>query len=300
MLNELTLVIPTYNRNDYLIKILDSIPSDINVVIGDNGGAVTKEIIDRYPNFSFLRPDKKLEMFENWNFCINNVKTKWFIIPSDDDLYYPGAFKKIEAALGTYPEADLILFGHNVINEHDEILSTWQPPGVNILMQPTGYDYFKYDVKARLPSIIFKTEKARSYGLFDESYVYTAADSLLIQKFMLYGKTVILPEVISGYRVWKDNITSRYTATRDWLTKIDKWQDEILKHVKIVYENNNLKINASSIKDEVYASNLIQGIVNKRRKSSRKELYSFVKSVRFPWKAKFVTQLRIIKALLIA
>ncbi|UOE46254.1 glycosyltransferase family 2 protein [Mucilaginibacter sp. SMC90] len=300
MLNELTLVIPTYNRNDYLIKILESIPHNVNVVVGDNGGAVTKDIVDRYPSFSFLRPDKKLEMFENWNFCINNVKTKWFIIPSDDDLYYPDSFKKIDMALNSYPEANIIIFGHNVINEHDEVLSTWQSAGNNILTQPKGYEYFKYDVKARLPSIVFETETARSYGLFDETYVYTAADSLLIQKIMLYGKAVILTDVISAYRVWKDNITSRYTATKDWLSKIDRWQDEILQHVKVFYEKNDLKINISSIKDEVYASNLMQGIINKKAKSNRKDLYDFVKSVRFPWKAKFITKLRIVKALLIA
>ncbi|MDR6941174.1 glycosyltransferase family 2 protein [Mucilaginibacter pocheonensis] len=299
MPNDLTIAIPTYNRNDYLIKILNTIPHDKKVIVGDNGGAVTEDIISQYPGFSFLRPDKKLDMFENWNFCIDHVKTQWFIIPSDDDLYYPDAFNKIEDALDNYPDADIILFGHRVINEHDTILSTWAPASVNVFEKPKGYDYFKYGVEARLPSIIFKTSVAKSYGLFDESYVYTAADSLLIQKCMLYGKAVVLPHIISGYRVWPDNFTNRYVSSADWLAKIDKWQTEILQHAKIVYEENNLTIQPAYIKDEVYAGNLLAGVANKKAKSGFKDTLAFVKSVRFPWKAKLTTQMKIIKALLI-
>ena len=299
MLKDLTVVIPTYNRNDYLIKLLDTIPKSENVCIGDNGGAVTQEIISQYPNFSFVHPAKKLEMFENWNFCINHVKTKWFIIPSDDDLFYPGAFEKIEKTLDKYNDADIILFGHTVIDELGNELSSWKSEEIEILQSPQGFEYFKYGVEARLPAIIFKTAVAKSYGLFDESYVYTAADSLLIQRCMLLGKAVILPEIISAYRVWPDNFTSKYISTPDWLKKIDKWQNEIGVQVDQIYSKQNKEINTRQIKDEVYARNLIAGIVNKRSQSGFKSAFLFFKSVRFPFKSKLITQMRIIKALFI-
>lgn len=299
MLKDLTVVIPTYNRNDYLIKILNTIPKNENVVIGDNGGSVTEAIIKQYPDFSFIRPAKKLNMFENWNFCINHVKTKWFIIPSDDDMFYSGAFKKIENALNNYSDANIILFGHKVINASDDELSSWKSEKIEMLESPHGYNYFKYGVDARLPAIIFKTDVAKSYGLFDESYEYTAADSLLIQKCMLYGKAVILPEIIAAYRVWPDNFTNKHISTPDWLTKIDRWQNEIGTAAKIVYNKLNKEINTVQIKDEVYARNLLGGVASKKAKSGFMGAYLLVKSVRFPLKAKLITQMRIIKALLI-
>ncbi|TWI93811.1 glycosyl transferase family 2 [Mucilaginibacter frigoritolerans] len=299
MVKDLTIAIPTYNRNDFLIKILDTIPNNELVVISDNGGSVTEDIINKHPGFLFVKPPEKLEMFENWNFCINKVQTKWFIIPSDDDLFYVNAFSKINAAIEKYDDADIIIFGHNTIDEFDNVLSVWSPHEIKILEKPNGYNYFKYGVEARLPSIIFKTDFAKSYGFFDESYVFTAADSLLIQKCMLNGKAVLLPDIISAYRIWQNNFTSKYISSKEWLLKIDKWQDEIAQDVKIVYGNLNLTINSSHIKDEVYANNLLAGIVNKKSKYGFKEAFIFVKSVRFPWRAKFITKLKIIKALLI-
>lgn len=299
MLKDLTIAIPTYNRNDFLVKILSTIPKDECVIVSDNGGKVTGNIISEYANFSFVKPSEKLEMFENWNFCIDKVKTKWFIIPSDDDLFYPNAFNKISTVLTKYNDASIIIFGHNVIDEFDNVQSTWVPSKLEVLQKPKGYNYFKYGVKARLPSIIFKTDIAKSFGLFDKSFVYTAADSLLIQKCMLNGTAVLLPDIISAYRIWPNNFTSKYIASKDWLQKIDKWQDEILKDVEITYKKSDLKINALMIKDEVYADNLLGGIANVKTKSGLKEAFRFAKSVRFPWNAKLITKLRIIKALLL-
>jgi len=295
-LNDLTIVIPTYNRNEYLLKILNTIPANVNVIVCDNGGSVTNEIINRYKEFSFIRPDRALEMFENWNFAISKVKTKWFIIPSDDDIYYAGAFEKIASVINENGDTDVILFGHNIINEFDAVLSTWAPSHFQVLKAPEGYDYFKYGVEARLPSVIFKTDVATSYSLFKETYIYTAADSLLIQKMMLHGKTVLVPDVISGYRVWPNNFTSKLISTSGWLEKIDQWQDEIAVHVNEVYKT---KYNTLHIKDEVYARNLIAGIINMKAKHGFGPTYTFFKSVRFPWNAKMVTKLNVIKALFV-
>ena len=46
MLKNLTIAIPTYNRNDYLIKLLKTIPASFTgkVVVSDNEGHVTPEI----------------------------------------------------------------------------------------------------------------------------------------------------------------------------------------------------------------------------------------------------------------
>ncbi|MEX8546841.1 MAG: glycosyltransferase family A protein, partial [Mucilaginibacter sp.] len=240
-LTEITFVIPTFNRNDYLIKILDTLPTDANVIVSDNGGAVTKEIINFYNSFLFITPSKKLEMYENWNYCINHVKTKWFIIPSDDDLYYSNELYRIFDAITEFKNCGIIIFGHNVIDERDAIVSSWKPDSLIKFNVPLGFDIFKYGVEARLPSIVFNTELAKRHGLFKEEYGYTAADSLLIQKCLLTSDSAFIPHVISAYRVWPNNFTSKLISTQGWLERIDKWQNEIGLMASLKFKESRIK-----------------------------------------------------------
>lgn len=296
-INDVTFVIPTFNRNDYLIKILDTLPSNANVIVSDNGGAVTQEIINAYKNFIFVKPSLKLEMYENWNFCINYVKTKWFIIPSDDDLYYKEELYRLWQAVCEYHNCGIIIFGHNVIDENDNVLSEWKPERLMQFNEPFGYDIFKYGVDARLPSIVFNTEIAKNNSLFKETYTYTAADSLLIQKCLLTSNSVFVPYIISAYRVWPANFTSKLISTPGWLERVDQWQDEVLPIAASKYRQAKVKFNSSKVKDEVYAKNLIAGLRNLVG-TKLKVKYGFFKSVRYPFNASFKAQINIIKCLI--
>ena len=295
-LSDITFAIPTYNRNDYLVKILDSIPDTANVVISDNGGYVTQEIEDKYPNFLFVSPPEKLEMFQNWNFCISHIKTKWFTIQSDDDLYYPDKIHVISESIKQQSDCGLIIFGHDVIDEHGTVLSSWIPDKVNIYEPPFGYCYFKYGVDARLPSIIFNTELAKMNGLFSERYGYTAADSLLIQKCSLSSRCALIPEIVAAYRVWPENFTSKLISTTGWLDRIDQWQDEIIGIAELRMLEANVKWSGDRIKDEVYTNNLIAGLRNLSSQSFMVK-YDFFKSVRFPYNASIKSKLKILKTL---
>jgi len=297
-LNEITFVIPTFNRNDYLIKILDTLPSNANVVVSDNGRAVTQKIINTYKSFSFIVPDKKLKMYENWNFCISHVKTKWFVIPSDDDLYYKEELHHLWSAISEFQHCGIIIFGHNVIDENDKVLSYWKPEKFIKFNKPFGYDLFKYGIDARLPSIIFNTEVAKNNSLFKENYDYTAADSLLIQKCLLTSNAVLLPHIIAAYRVWPANFTSKLISTSGWLTRVDQWQDEVLPIAALKYRQAKVKFNVSKVKDEVYARNLIAGLQN-LASTGLKVRYGFFKSVRYPFKSSLKTQVNIIKCLIL-
>lgn len=298
-LNEVTFVIPTFNRNDYLTKILNTLPGNANVIVSDNGGTVTQEITNSYKNFLFIKPSQKLEMYENWNFCISHVKTKWFLIPSDDDLYYSEQLYHLGEALYEYHDCGIIIFGHNVIDENDNVLSEWKPKKLIQFKAPFGYEIFKYGVDARLPSIVFNTEIAKDNSLFKENYTYTAADSLLVQKCLLTTNSVFIPHIIAAYRVWPSNFTSKLISTVGWLERVDQWQDEIVEIVRSNYKDSTFKFNASKIKDEVYARNLIGGLKNLNQQSLSNR-YSFFKSVRFPFKASHITKLKVIKSLIIA
>jgi glycosyltransferase involved in cell wall biosynthesis len=295
----LTVVIPTFKRLELLKKLLHTIPKDIKVIVSDNGSHVPQEFMDQFPTFEFFQTGRQLDSSENWNNCINLVQTEWFMLPSDDDLYYPDSFGIIERELLRNVGSDLIIFGHYVINELDEIKSTWLPGEKTTIQPPHSYEIFKYGVEARFPGLIFKKSIAVENGCIDNSYKLTASDSKLIQLCMLNGVVSFIPEVVGGYRVWAKNSTTLTLGTLAWLNEIDRWQDEILLEVKKKFSANGKQPNYNNIKDEVYARNLIGGILNNRKSHGLRKSVEFFWASRYPINANFRTQLRMIKALFI-
>lgn len=294
-LDDLTVVVPTYNRNQFLVKLLQSISPEVqNVTIRDNGGYVTQNIIDKFSSYKFKSNINVIPMLENWNKCIDDVKSQYFIIPSDDDLFLEDSFIKVQNAFKKFPHADIYIFGHKVINEKDNAIGKWIPNSEIEYKSPFGFEVFKYGVDARFPSIIFKTNFVRKIGKFDESYVYVAGDSLLIQKCLLYGTSVYVNDLLSCYRVWSNNLTSANISSSDWLSKVDRWQDEISIIIKKLFKKNYF--NTSNLQDEVYARNLISGLKNLKNSGIIKKIKFIIKN-RIPYNANYLTIFKIIKSI---
>lgn len=300
IMNKLQIAIPTYNRNKLLVKLLDSIPSKINIVVSDNGNYVTESIKANYKNTNFISTGKTLDVFSNWNNAIKNTNSEWVIIPSDDDTYHKDSLTKIDFFLNKYSKSDILIFGHNIIDGNDKIMKGWQIENEIEYKKPKGYEVFKYGVEARMPSIVFKKKILKEVGFFDENYTLTAADSDLVQKCLLFGDSVFIPEILSNYRVWEGSLTNNKIASKHWLDEIDYWQKKITELGTLQYNKYNIKpLNHKKIKDIVYAKNLIIGLSKIRKKDGFFEALKFIKTNRYPFRADFKTQLVLIKKLLI-
>jgi glycosyltransferase involved in cell wall biosynthesis len=301
MLTKLTIAIPTYRRNDYLIRLLNTIPSNlgVKVVVSDNECHVTNDIKQEFDKFIFIGSEQKLGMFQNWNIALENVDTEWFILPSDDDMFCTGSFDKIDSVLKQNPQGDVFIFGHNIIDENDNVISSWIPEKFKLFVNFDGFKVFMKGVDARCPSIILRTELARKMGAFDESLDFTAADSLLIQKCLLYGESIFVPEIISSYRVWPNNFTNQLIATKEWMDKIELWTDKLIFILSKDFSMFFTKTKIKNIKDEIFAQNLLVGISKIRKKGGFFDALKFIIKNRYPYRADFKTQLVIIKTLLL-
>lgn len=296
----LGIAIPTYNRTDYLKKLLLSIPVHIKVSVSDNGSFVNDEFVAQFPNATFYHTDRILDVFENWNNAANKVEDEWVLIPSDDDLFFEDSFDIIERYINKYSDSDILIFGHQIIDEHDHRSSGWMIAEEAVFERPHGFKEFKYGVSARMPSIIFKRDMLKYLDYFDAFYKLTAGDSDLIQRALLCGKAAFVPEIISGYRIWPGGLTSKKIATKQWLSEIDYWQKKIFTLAKVEFSKIGDKAELSGLPDEVYARNLLEGIYNlKRSKEGFLNIMNFIKENRYPWKAKFTTHLHIVKSLFI-
>ena len=300
MISQLTIAVPTYNRNDYLVQLLDSIPNDFEgkVLISDNGSFITKEISDKYNKYKIYKISPSVNAFPNWNNCVKNVETEWVILPSDDDLFSSNCFDIISETITNNLLGDIFIFGYNVIDYKGDMLGGWMPES-KCFEPPNGFKVFKKGVNARFSSVVFRTDFIKKMGLFDEMFKYTAGDSLLIQKSLLYGRSVFISSIISSYRTWPQNDTNRLIGTNNWLPEVQLWVDKIEILLKNDFKDNMPIANLTNFKDEIYARNLCAGLSNRKKKYGMMDSIKFIIQNRYPIHADIKTQLRILGTILL-
>lgn len=299
-MDNLQVAIPTYNRSELLGKLLSSIPKNVKVSVSDNGSFTDKELKIKYTNATFISNPIVLDVFANWNVAAKNATSEWVIIPSDDDLFYDNTFKIIQVYIEKYPDVDMLVFGHDLIDECDVKSEGWCLKNEILYDCPFGFDVFKYGVDARMPAVVFKKSMLQKMGYFDENYKLTSGDSDLIQRVLLSGKVAFIPEKVAAYRVWNGALTHQKIATKLWLSEIDFWQNKIKSlGIKSYMEKGLKSINFDAVKDEVYARNLLAGISKIRKKDGFFDSVKFIIENRYPYRANFKTQLVIIKTFLL-
>lgn len=89
-----TICIPTYNRVSNLENIFNSIKEydypNLKIIISDdcsidNTSILCSEFADKNENVTYYKQDINLGAFNNFNFLLSKVDTKYYILHSDDD-----------------------------------------------------------------------------------------------------------------------------------------------------------------------------------------------------------------------
>ncbi|WP_413904383.1 hypothetical protein [Candidatus Skiveiella danica] len=282
-MNNYGLAVPTYKRHNVLQKLLASIPSKVPVYISDNGSTLPESFQQQHTNAVVRKIFPAVAMFKNWNLAAKLAHEEWIAVPSDDDVYYPESFEIIERCLAKYTDMDMIVFGHNTIDANNVVLNSWVPQFATC-SAPNGFLKFRYGVDARMPSIFIKKKLFDQLGGFDEGFKLTAADSDLIQRATLAGNVQFIPEVVSGYRVWEGGLTHATIASSQWMEEVDRWCNRISKFC----DERGITIYSNAIRDEVYAQNLLAGIISARRTNGYKAAWRHLNKCRYPFRARLL------------
>lgn len=288
--------IPTYDREKHLGVLLESIPSDMPIYVSDNGSFLTPAFKDRFPTVDFRSiSGNPVPPLANWNVAAKMVKEDWVIIPSDDDLYYKDSFNIIRDYLELYNFADLVIFGHNAIDENYKKIGEWSPKNKSVCEAPMGFEFFKYGVEARMPSIIFKRKLLERLDFFDENFKITAGDSDLVQRALIQGLSVFIPKIVSGYRIWVGGSTHKTISSIEWMREIDRWGEKLSCNLRGL---SGYSCQAATIKAELYAQNLISGIASAKKTDGYFFAWSHMLRCKYPLNAKLGTQVKLIFNLL--
>lgn len=289
--------IPTYRRPEFLLQLTRSIPSTIQISVSDNDSSLSGQTDLFGNNVHIHHADELLPIFVNWNRALSYVEddATHVLIPSDDDLYLENSLNVVREAINKYPDADMFVFGCDLVDEHGNQFAGWCPNREEFSGYGNGFLHFVDGVSARMPGVLFRTNFLKEIGGFDERFQLTASDSEMIQRAALLGKTVFIPKVIGLYRVWVGSLTHARQATDLWMDEVALWTDKIATLLQNGHQPPKRAVNVDRFRDEIFALNLLAGLDKLNAKGYSQEARNFLKRHPMPRRTTVRTWLRMLR-----
>ncbi len=214
-----TVIIPTFNRPEYLREALESALNqtyrNIEVVISDNStDDATERLVADYDDkrIKYFR-HKGFDAHENWNFArsYNNPAAEYVNWLMDDDIFYSTKLEQMLEIYRANPDVSLVTSRRNIIDEYGQVLGEVNVP-VKISEKIGGSE------AGRLLFTEFKnyigeptTVLIRKKFLRDNDLCWDAADSGFFNladistwcQLLTQGDLYFIDEVLSAYRAHK-------------------------------------------------------------------------------------------------
>jgi glycosyltransferase involved in cell wall biosynthesis len=190
----ITTVIPTYRRPRLLrraiLSVLNQTYPNVRVCVYDNAsGDETEEVVAQMTKkdsrVRYYRHPENIGSFNNFNYGLQEVKTPFFSLLSDDDVLVPTFYEEAIKAFRQYPETMLVCMPTMVVDSLLNVIS-----GPIQVMNTTFYapgEAVKGMIEVNIPAtwtgIVFRKEVRDQIGLInpnagphaDGGFVYHAA-----------------------------------------------------------------------------------------------------------------------------
>ena len=295
--NKIAVAIPTYRRKDMLIRLIGSIPPEWRVFVSDNGSSLLPLDSPLGQQVTVSHSSELLGMFTNWNRALSLVVADCthVFIPSDDDIFLPGAGSIVKQALERCPNGDIFIFGCDLFDENDRRWNGYVPETLESLPAGEGFRKFVAGVDARMPGVLLRHDFLKRIGGFDDQMQLTAADSDLVQRALLLGRSVFIPEVIGLYRIWSGSLTHARQATDQWMEEVTLWTGKIAALLEAGHHPAGTRIDVVRYRDEIFARNLLAALGNLLNKGEVDKARDFLRRHPVPSCVALPTRLRLMR-----
>jgi len=242
-----SVVIPTYNRSDYLAQALDSVlvqtfvPEEV-IVVDDGSTDDTPAVLQSYGDRILALRQENSGAAAARNRGIARARGEWVAFLDADDMWEPQALEALVQAIPEYPDAGLITFRGRVVTpagrRTEKILGT-QSPGPDF----TSESFLREDSGGVLTPMV-RREILMEAGGYDES-LRTAHDCDLWLRLTFRTRMVSLPEPLLLRRVHDENASGdQLLNARMWLRileKLARGQPEFVRRNQKLYSRSLAK-----------------------------------------------------------
>lgn len=156
---EISIVIPTWNRPDFLRRLVQQISlennqGDLEVVIVDDcseqkNWELLQNIKDSFNHVRLYRNSRNIGMTRNWNKAVNLARGRWIGFMCDDDMFKPDSIKRIREYISFVSQPCLILQNGFVKSEYE-----WLESGIvaanRVALPPASGQFWHREITEQL------------------------------------------------------------------------------------------------------------------------------------------------------
>ena len=229
-----TIVIPAYNHENFIIEAIESILSqsydNIDLVIINDGSTdkTNEKIIklasickNRFKNFSYTNRENK-GLLKTLKEMENSIKGKYFSVLYSDDIFTKDRITKQVKALEENEEYAMCYGKMIGIDQDSNIIKHYK-----YKHSKSGHIFNKLLNRNFItaPTVMMRTEKFISVGGYDLNYAYD--DYPLWLKLAQKNKILFLNEELVFYRTHQNNVSSDIIQTIKFTEKVLlSWKNE--------------------------------------------------------------------------
>lgn len=218
---KITVVTPSYNQGIYIKRTIDSVLSqgieDLEYIVMDGGSTdETVDILKSYGDQIIWKSEKDKGQTDAVNKGIKASRGEIIGWLNSDDIYYPGAIKKVLEVFEKHPEVNVVYGNANHIREDDSFIEEYYT-------EDFDYERLKDICFICQPSLFFRRSVVDKYGYLDDKLQY-CMDYDYWLRLGKGEKFYRLNELIAGSRLYDDNKTlgARRKVHEEMLTMQEK------------------------------------------------------------------------------
>ncbi len=223
---KISVVIPSYNKVEYIQETLDSIVSqsypNLEVIIQDGGSIdgtieIIKKYAKKYPEIIQWESKKDRGQTDAINKGLKKAAGEILTFINADDVYERGALNKVSKYFGKHPDTLWLAGKGRLIDENGREKSKWVTTYKNILLKLNRHVLLLMVNYLEQPSVFLSRKAYKRHGLFTGTREYVMEYDLWL-KLGEAEMPKVLNSYLSSFRLSKGNIS---TTQYDGVLKTD-------------------------------------------------------------------------------
>jgi glycosyltransferase involved in cell wall biosynthesis len=212
-----SLIIPTYNRADFLVDAIKSAMaqdySDLEIIIADNAStdytAAAAKYFSKDPRIKYFKNSENIGMVRNWRKAVVEYTTgEWFLVLSDDDiLTNPRFVSQAVEIIKSASEVSVVYSNSYVFDEALNTITKIKLPFAEVENGPLVFSK-RGTIRPQdfaLCNVLFNKKASLACGAFVNSN-NLSCDTELFLRLCLRGSVGVVREYSSIYRVHSGNL----------------------------------------------------------------------------------------------
>lgn len=281
----LSVLIPTYNGEDYLNSALDSIllqnDDAIECILVDDGSqdntlAIAKSYQDKLPLIVIPR-QRQGNWVRNTNYALALAEGEYVCFLHQDDLWHKNRLSTMKRLTEEYPEVNLLLHSSWFIDSNGNSLGLWQcplPKYPQLIDSSIAIERLLIQNFIAIAAPIFKRDVALEVGKLDETLWYTADWDFWL-KIAASGNTVYYPQALTSFRIHPNSQTVLGSSSQAEFKQ--QMQSVVEKHLLRWQADGSRKQQTSQVAlFSTEVNTTLAAMIHRQQTNMSKLLYSFV------------------------